>query len=282
MRETHYTAYIDEAGDEGFGKLRSERSSGQSNWLAIGACIVSQRNDSFLPQWRNEILAQFGGRGQQAQRRDLHFRDLNHDQKVVACQFLADKPLGLCVVLSNKVTILGAREVEIFKRKGHLYNYLVRFLLERVTASCAVVARKSGVDNPQLKLVFSRRGGTDYQSIKNYLELMRDGREKLQPVRSIDWAVLNPENIAVESHGKWAGLQIADVMTSAIFTALEPNYYGNYEHRYALELRNKLIKSRGSMWSKSSALNCGLTLIPPYARNPLDDEQKRFIGEITK
>jgi len=44
-----YTAYIDEAGDEGFGKLAAGPIGGQSQWLLLGACLVSRENDlSFL------------------------------------------------------------------------------------------------------------------------------------------------------------------------------------------------------------------------------------------
>jgi len=35
-----YVAYIDEAGDEGFGKLAAGPVGGQSRWLVLGACIV--------------------------------------------------------------------------------------------------------------------------------------------------------------------------------------------------------------------------------------------------
>ena len=65
-----------------------------------------------------------------------------------------------------------------------------------------------------------------------YLKLMRDARELMRPVRSINWSVIDINNIAVENHSKWAGLQLSDCITSAFFSAVEPNTYGNYEHSY--------------------------------------------------
>lgn len=174
--------YVDEAGDEGFGKLRTPGAGGQSKWLFIGALIATEAHDRCLPAWRNELSARlFPGKD----RRELHFRNLNHNQRVAACNHLADKPLGICVVGSNKLTIIGSGKEQVFKQKGYLYNYLVRYVLERVTAAC----KKKGAEC-QLRVVFSRRGGTDYQSMRDYLILMREGKEVVRPARSIDWRSL--------------------------------------------------------------------------------------------
>lgn len=261
-----FIAYIDEAGDEGFGKLKAaDGNGGQSRWLLIGACLVRADDDAKLPGWRDAIVARLPGR-----RRDLHFRDLNHDQRVFVSQELARLPLGAAVTFSHKVTIPGSKWETTFKRKGYLYNYLVRWLLERLTFECSP---DLGEPPNSLKLVFSRRGGTDYATMRDYLILMRDGRELMQPVRSIKWDVLDVNNIAVESHGKWAGLQFADCMTSAFFSAVEPNVYGNYEPRYADHFRPRLIRRNGN------ALNCGIAPVPSFTGcQPTDHHREFFLS----
>jgi hypothetical protein len=264
----HYAAYIDEAGDEGFGKIAAGLVGGQSRWLLLGAYLVSRENDLKLPAWRDQILSRFPKK----KSRDLHFRDLKHEQKVVVCQEIAKLPIGAAVTLSNKVTILGSKYESVLKRKGYLYNYLLRWLLERVTHACT---EASNGQPCSLKVVFSRRANTDYQSMKDYLELMRDGREVMKPVRSINWNVLNTANIAVENHSKWAGLQMADCVTSAFFNAVEPNMYGNYEPTYANTLRPNLLKRNGN------ALNCGVTPGPSYAKCALDATQTGFFLGFT-
>jgi Protein of unknown function (DUF3800) len=258
---TDYVAYIDEAGDEGFGKLAAGSVGGQSRWLVLGACIAAREHDLHLPLWRDQILALFP----QKKSRDLHFRDLNHAQKVAACQRLAELPLQACLTLSHKVTIPGSQWEQTFKQKGYLYNYLLRWLLERVTTFCANQKRPC-----TLKVIFSRRGGTNYQSMIDYLCLMRDGRELFQPVRSIRWDVLNVGDIAVENHSKWAGLQVADCFTSAFYCAVEPNIFGNREEAYARLLKNQLIKSG------RNALNVGLTAVPSLQGAALSDSQLEF------
>lgn len=269
--KSNYIAYIDEAGDEGFGKLKVPGTSGgQSRWLGLGGFLVRAENDKHLPKWRDEILIKLN----RNQKRDLHFRELKHAQKVVACETLKRKQFGMCVIMSNKVTLNEHPKKEIFKQKQHLYNYLCRFLLERLTSACVKNAELRQQEHCSLKIVFSRRAGTDYQEMTKYLTLMRDGKEKIRPVRSINWDTLNIPEIEVINHSKSAGLQLADVITSAAFHSLEPNAYGNYEPRYTNILMSKFIKDNKGI------LDCGFTLIPPLKKCPLDNEQKAFISSL--
>ncbi|MGO7501507.1 DUF3800 domain-containing protein [Rhizobium johnstonii] len=266
-----FVAYVDEAGDEGFGKLAGTGPTAQSAWFALGAFVVSKDDDRALPKWRDEIMEQFPRK----KARDLHFQHLKHEQRVQACMMLAEKPVGLCLIASNKVTLQTHPKREVFKQKQHLYNYMTRYLLERLTTACQKKAQVGG-EKAHLTVIFSRRRGTDYHVMREYLELMRDGRELLRPVRSIDWRVLDPADIAVENHSNRAGLQLADVFTSALWHALEPNGYGFCEPRYGKILTPKLLKHM------SQRLNCGLTLIPPLHKCPLNDEQEEFVQFVRR
>lgn len=267
----NFTAYIDEAGDEGLTKLR-DATSRQSRWLILGGIVVSDENDRLLPRWRDEALSL----NPNNKHRDLHFRELKHDMKVAVTQYLSTMPFGICCVCSNKATLLdGGKYEALFKEKGHLYNYLTRFLLERLTSSIAAQAERLG-ETVRLRVVFSRRANTDYHAMREYLEFQRDGKEVKRAIRSIDWTVFDPADIKVENHKKWAGLQVADASTSAVFSALEPNFYGHHEPRYALALAKRFIRQRRSI------LDCGFTLIPRIGACPLNREQRRFVEELTE
>lgn len=266
--DMNLVCYIDEAGDEGFGKLRLPGAGGQSKWLFIGALIVKASNDRLMPAWRDELSFRLFP---DKPRRELHFRNLDHHHRVAACTYISGKPLGICVVGSNKQTIIGSGKEHIFKKKGYLYNYLVRYVLERVTTAC-----KRKYEEASLSIVFSRRGGTNYQSMREYLFLMRDGKEVVKPSRSIDWTVLHPDDIMVENHSKHAGLQIADIVTSATAAAFEPNRYGQMEPRYALELCSRYIMHA------ERVVGCGLTLVPPPSRGPLTEPQVQFLSDFEK
>lgn len=266
-----HVVYIDEAGDEGFGKLTADDSGGQSRWLLLGAAIVGGEYDPSLPALKSRILARFP----EKRTPDLHFRKLKHEQKVVVSQEIAAEPIGVCIAFSHKITLPGSRWAETFKRPGYLYNFLTRWLLERVTSHCAEDARTRRV-NGRIKVVFSRRGGTNYSAMHDYMLLMRDGREVMRPVRSIDWSVFDPDDIVVENHSKWAGLQIADATTSAFFAAVEPNGYGNHEPRYAEILRDKAIRNNGS------ALNCGVTPVPGIGQCRATPAQLEFFRSFAR
>jgi hypothetical protein len=268
-----FVAYIDEAGDEGLGKLAQPNPSpAQSKWLVLGGILVRDEHDRQLPAWRDDILALFPAKS----RRDLHFRTLNHAQKVAAVDYLSTNPFGICCVCSNKITLCdGGKYYDLFRQKGYLYNYLTRYLLERITSAVRDVADRSG-QRCELRVIFSRRGGTDYHAMRDYLVLMRDGRERLKPIRSIDWSVFSPDDIKVENHSLWAGLQIADVVTSATSAGLEPNIYGNYEPRYANTLAKRFLAKN------KAVLNTGLVLLPPIGKSPLSDEQRRFVLGINE
>jgi hypothetical protein len=197
---------------------------------------------------------------------------LSHEQKVVVCQELSARELYACLTLSNKATIPGSPWEEQFKKPGYLYNYLTRWLLERVTTFCATDAAANQIENPRLKVVFSRRHNTNYQAMKEYMELMRDGRERIRPVRSIDWRVFDPSDIVVENHALWAGLQLADVVTSAFFNAVDPNRYGNVEQRCAAILRRNVITAPNGV-----ALNSGVTPVPSLTGCRAEGEALAFL-----
>lgn len=267
-----YHAYIDEAGDEGLGKLKNVGArGGQSTFFAIGAFIVTGENNRLLPAWRNDLLAPFPQRAG----RTLHWRDLKHEQKIAVSHALTAKTFGACVALSYKPTILTSPKYEIFKRPQHLYNYVVRYVVERVTNA---VRRKADIEGhlASLTITFSRRQGTDYEVMQEYFQLIKDGKEVMPSVGVIDWSVFDPSRIRVENHAVRAGLQLADVVTSATFAAFEPGTYGYCEESYCGILRQRYIRNRAG-----SALNCGLTLLPPLRKNPMPAKQRAFAATFT-
>jgi hypothetical protein len=262
-----YVAYVDEAGDEGFGKLSSNQPSGQSTWLILGAIVVSAENDKKLPGWRREIRDRFP----EKKSPDLHWRNLNHDQRIVVVDDIAKLPLGISLSLSHKVTIPGSDKEEQFKKPQFLYNYLVRWLLERLVEVCE---RAAAPDTARLKVVFSRRRGTNYQTMREYLTMLAEGRNIVKAPRITNWDVLDIQSIEVENHSKRAGLQIADCTTSAFFTALEPNRFGNLEPSYAYRLGPRLIKR------DKSANNSGLTIVPGLHRANCNREQLEILRRL--
>lgn len=261
-----FIAYIDEAGDEGFGKLKpTSQGGGQSTWLIIGAMIVQASDDDSVVAWKSGIRDRFPNRKSP----DLHWKHLNHDQRVVVSKCLAELPLKGALALSDKKTIPGSSFERTFKRPGYLYNYLTRWLLERIIVWCIHASSPSPAT---LDIVFSKRSGTNYEKMKNYLRLLAGDGDMYKAPRQTNWSVLNIENIQVEDHSKRAGLQLADCITSAFFTALERNQYGNIEESYAKRLIPNLITT-----PSGAVGDAGLTVVPGLHRARPDPEQSAFI-----
>lgn len=272
-----FAVYIDEAGDDGIGKLRDVQRSGQSLWFTVGACCVRRENDQRLVEWRDEIANAFPMR----RKRDLHFKHLKHEQRRYACRVLAGKPVRVAVVMSNKVTLLNLNKtrLETFKRKNHLHNYVCRWLLERVSLGLKTYAEERSMPNCRAKIVFSRRGGMNYDEFCEYLQLIKDGKEVMYSPGRIDWDVIDPERIEVADHERRAGLQLADICTSAMFKAVEPSGFGFYEQAYADELRSVVLRNG----DKLPPYNCGITHIPRLETNPpLTKEQRMFFESWKK
>lgn len=265
---SEFIAYIDEAGDEGFGKLKTaSRTGGQSSWLILGAMIVDARHDPLVPTWKRDIRAKFP----EKRSPDLHWSKLNHDQRVVVSSDLSVLPMHTALTLSHKVTLPGGTWDRTFKGPGYLYIYLTSWLIERLIDWCK---RQSPHGDVSLRIVFSKRRGTNYDAMKQYLFRLARGEVRIESPMNADWSILDIDEIEVEDHSKRAGLQLADCTTSAFFTALEPNRYGNIETSYAHRLIGKLIKN-----GAEEIRDAGLTIVPGLHAASPSERQLRFLHE---
>lgn len=100
-----YIAYIDESGDDGLsGNYRQQGVRGGSSiWLTISAAVWRSSLDANALAWRDEIRSRLGV---QAQKRPLHYKCLNHSQRIMAAQVLANKPFRSICVMSYKPLIV--------------------------------------------------------------------------------------------------------------------------------------------------------------------------------
>jgi hypothetical protein len=79
-----FIAYIDEAGDDGLNREKYRipgRGGGSSHWLTIGATVWRLSRDLDAVRWAKEIRAKLP---EQKQRKPLHFKDMDHAQRVMA------------------------------------------------------------------------------------------------------------------------------------------------------------------------------------------------------
>lgn len=255
-----FVAYIDESGDDGLGNFRAPGSSGASHWLVISACIYRYSFDLEAVRWRDEILDLMPSK----KRRNLHFSNLNHTQRIVTTQKLANKPIRAIGVLSNKTLI----PVGTYSSKNQLYFYLTRYLIERISWLCRDLRPSVPEGDGRVQITFSRRGGMSYGDFAEYLRWLR---LSTGTTNRIHWPIIDIDGIQALDHSTRAGLQIADVVASALAAGIEPDAFGNCESRYAENLR-PIVYRRGGNY-----LSYGFKLVPHPSEIVLTADQLRTI-----
>ncbi|MCL4476242.1 MAG: DUF3800 domain-containing protein [Nitrospirae bacterium] len=234
MKDLSFRVYVDESGDEGF--VFHPDGSGSSRWLVLAAAVIRKKNDLSLVRTLEDVRALLG----KAPRKELHFRDLKHEQRVPYIKHVASAPIKTVSVLIHKPSM---RDPEKFQsEKFLLYRYASRFLLERVSWLCRD-KHNPGEGNGKADIVFSNRSIMSYQELTGYLQTLKTKSDPLD-VR-IDWNVIDPERVSAVDHSRLAGLQIADAVASSFFFAVNVNRYGEVEGKYSRFLLPTCYRHRG-------------------------------------
>lgn len=222
-----FNVYIDESGDEGFQFKDGNR--GSSRWFVLSAAITRAETDLSTVKLVDRVRTILGKQA----RADLHFRCLNHGQRLPYLAEIANAPLRTVSVLVHKPSL----QSDLYSEKGLLYNYATRLLLERVSWLCRDARHEPA---HKARLIFSNRSNMSYQELCAYLARLQQRRD----VR-IDWTAVDCKDVAIFEHSKRMGLQIADAVASAIWSGVNPNGYGYTEPRYAEMLRRTVYAHKG-------------------------------------
>lgn len=229
-----FTAYIDEAGDEGFKFLPDEK--GSSRWFVLSATIFRSSNALAPVAAIKEVRSAL----QVDPKKPIHFRDLKHEKRVVCTSIIAKQAFRTVTIASYKPDI---DEPEHYKNnKDMLYRYLTRLLLERASWLCRDSVKENDGDGT-IDLVFSDRAAMSYEDMRVYVRHLRAQQDG--SVR-IHWPAINIDSIRAVQHAKLAGLQVADAVASSMFFALHLNPYGFSEPRYAQILRGHTYRHKGA------------------------------------
>jgi hypothetical protein len=227
-----YIVYVDESGDEGF-----QFGRGSSTWFVLSAVIIAKQRDLPVVKLVDEVRATLGRKPED--HAPLHFRKLKHEHRRPLLARIAAAPVAALAVLVHKPSLT---EVEKFQQRDSLYFYTGRYLLERVSWYCRDHRSEAEEGDGTAELVFSNRSVMKSQEFTQYL-LGLQAETSLSDVQ-IDWNVIRPEQIMVEST-KRMGLQLADAVASSFFYAVQLDKYGFAEDRYVRMLRPVMIQNEG-------------------------------------
>lgn len=271
-----YVAYIDEAGDDGlYSPMRPDNPCGASEWMAMSAIVVRIGNDKTV-DWVKRIIGSLG----QHQLAHLHFRTLKEDKKTFVCSAVADLPIRCFTVLSNKRNMRNYRNLAAEKAKVNstawFFCWLSRLLLERVTDYCERRTQKDYGEIRSLRVELSDRGGVKIDDVKKYYQYLADqsrlGMLHLD-LREPSWTVVDVEQMFIYPNRMRAGLQLADVVSSAFHQAVERTPDGRVRPQFA-----KLLRPRVCVDEKGERFGYGLKVMPTWIGSRLPADQRDIIN----
>lgn len=268
----YYTAFIDEAGDPGLNTVRPIDAVGGSEWLCLGAVVIRAAHDASVAQWVRTIQSNAGVKA----KTDLHYRNLPDFRKRIVCSELAKLPLRAFVLASNKKNMRQYRNprAERVKSQQWFYNYCLRLLLERVTHFCYEHAKSDKVNGRLLRIIYSERGGHSYGQTIAYHELLKNQSKAgalALAKRRIFWEVLDWRLAEAATHKTSEGAQLADVVASAFYQAVDTLPPTKWNNEFAKLLKPVVAREDGHYF------NYGLALQPtPPSKAKLSDQQKEI------
>ena len=217
-----YVIYIDEAGEPGVKQKPAVELQKSSEWFVVSAVVVSAERDQDVVDWvrdmREAVRAQ--------QRTPLHFRKLSRPNQERVSRMLSTKDVRIFTVASHKTNMRGHQNRRLGSSlgRGEFYNWCLRLLLERVTDWCARRSRKAAQKVEPARLIFSERGGHDYDHLTSYIDLLNmqaSTGTTFLAVREITPGVISSSTCEILPHHQRAGLQLADIAASSFFQAAD-------------------------------------------------------------
>ncbi|MBG0800838.1 DUF3800 domain-containing protein [Methylocystis sp. H4A] len=229
MPDPKFVAYIDEAGCSG-----DKYGGGSSHFLAIGAIV-------FPIQGERDVLAVFDeARSERGHERKFKkFSETKEKDNFVLTKVLSTKKALITQVALHKPSMAGT-----FLRANHKeeYQYLVKFVLERVSWIAKAAARGGSSDTNKVKLVFSNQDMYPYDELASYLTKLQKGQARYNC--SVNWDFVH-EEFTSQRHQNETGIHLADIIASSLHMAIEPKQHGITDDRFQRNLLPMIFRSYG-------------------------------------
>ncbi|MGJ4955097.1 DUF3800 domain-containing protein [Bradyrhizobium sp. HKCCYLRH2015] len=279
--------FIDEAGDEGLDRIRPTDRNGASEYFVLCGVLVRTEKYRELIESFNKAKQAIGLTASD----EVHFRDLDENQKLVLLRSLSQAKFGLVAIVSNKRNMRGyrnlrceAKNLEFLRgryrpsRYNWFYNNLTRYLLERASAECRRWTIPAYREVRCMEITFSLRKEFSYSQTRAYLfkiKTERHDRNYFNNRGQIDWPLVDLRSIVGRKNRDEPGLQIADCAGSAIFRALDESWFGDGRPEYLEMLSGKFIHI-----GSAPPRGYGFKLLPDGFRGPTSANQKRALNAV--
>ncbi|WP_306045575.1 DUF3800 domain-containing protein [Nioella sp. MMSF_3534] len=233
-----FTVFVDESGEAGIKKVRSEKSGGASPYFVISAVVMQPATMIAAKQMLDAVKSEIGKKNWK------HATDLGHPEKVLIARRMADLHVRVFSVVSNKST-LGVYKEFIDANPQKFYNKCTKYLLEIV---CGYLLRFGG--NAENISVILERRNHDYDAMIRYL--MKVKENPIYP-ESRALSALNPFSISTRAKGEEPLLEFADFAAHAVYQCVnktssnyripETRYFEEIVGRFAGDDRGMVLGS---------------------------------------
>lgn len=254
-----YTLFIDESGEAGLDKLRSETEKGASPYMTFGAALIPNEDRDLLEEKLQKISTHI-------RKKDLHCSQLKHAQILYFAKEMVQERVRFFGIISRKET-LGWYKDRIEADPQKYYNKCVQYLLERV----GWFLETRGIQAGEVSIVLEK-ANCDYGMMRNFL-----GVVQANPIRPMSKKLvnLNVEELEAKSKSEEPLLKIADLVAHALFKCVDKSSgdFGIPEPRYLKEIAPRFFGKPGSQ----RILGAGLHCVHSLSDARLDDEVREVV-----
>lgn len=225
-------AYVDESGDRGWKdrppNLPAGKRVGSSRIFSATAVLIPDGSqNAALAAWDQTAVTVGKSPGAH-----IHFHDVNSTgQRKYLAQTVAQVP-GIKII-SVVLCKFHLPNVVAIKQPGHLYNWTLRLLIERLSWF-------GKRNSAQVAMTFGQVKGLPPAKLLGYLSHIQDGNLG----GNIEWDYLKmPPKINTPKNRRM--IQLADTASGSIFTAFEADPWGYTDQSYINMLRPVLWRPPG-------------------------------------
>lgn len=254
-----YTVFVDESGETGVSKVRSNDAPGASPYFVMGAAV-------FQPASKISARKEFSKfRAKISKSKWKHATELSHNEKVLLARTLGKLPVRYFAVISNKATLREYKD-RINSDPHQFYNKCLMYLLERILTYLI----PQGMKEDQLSVVLEHRNH-DYDTMLRYFTAIKENPIYAQ---SKVFKNFNPFCITSLKKGEDELLEIADFVSHAVYQ-LANKTKANFnipETRYFRELSTRFAGNE-----HCSILGTGIKCIHSLDDLELDEDVKEIV-----
>jgi len=158
---------------------------------------------------------------------------------------------------------------------GWFYVWVARILVERISDYCSRRSRRDYGEARSIRFEFASRGGVKIGDVARYLAYLKDQEEYGLLYHTLwkpRWDVMDFSQIHTFPAKERAGLQLADCVASAFYSALETTAEDGVKPEFAKALAPRMAASRNGR-----VYNFGLKVWPNYAPTIVKPNQREIL-----